>query len=247
MVKKPSSLFRAQLITASIGLGLLTTTAMAQDSDAMKKKFAEKFPQAPKVLTVEKTPIKGLFELHLGGTEIVYSDESVKHIIQGTLIDTDSKSNLTQERISKLSAVPFKDLPFKDAFIIVKGKGERQMAVFEDPNCGYCKKFEKDLEKVENVTVHVFLYPILGKDSVEKSKATWCAKDKAKVFTDWMVNGQALPAIPEKCDTTAIERNIEFGKKAHITGTPTLIFTDGSRVPGAVPPEKINEMLDKAN
>jgi thiol:disulfide interchange protein DsbC len=114
----------------------------------------------------------------------------------------------------------------------VRGNGKRRLAVFEDPNCGYCKRFERDLQKVDNITVHTFLYPILSADSGEKSKNIWCAKDKAKAWQDWMVRDQ-LPAAAN-CDSAAIARNVELGRKYKITGTPTLVFTNGVRVPGAI-------------
>jgi thiol:disulfide interchange protein DsbC len=123
----------------------------------------------------------------------------------------------------------------------VRGNGKRKIAVFEDPNCGYCKRFERDLQSIDNVTVYMFLYPILGADSTEKSRHVWCAKDRAKAWLDLMVRSQA----PEKasCDTSAITRNLEYGKRLKITGTPTLVFADGSRVPGAIPATQVEKLL----
>jgi thiol:disulfide interchange protein DsbC len=116
------------------------------------------------------------------------------------------------------------------------------LAVFEDPNCGYCKRFEKDLQKVSNVTVYMFLYPILGPDSTEKSKNIWCAKDKNKAWSDWMVR-DVTPAVAG-CDSAAITRNVELGRKFKITGTPTLVFADGSRVPGAIGADQVEKRLN---
>ena len=141
-------------------------------------------------------------------------------------------------------AIDFSALPLKDAFTIVRGNGKRKLAVFEDPNCGYCKRFERDLQKVDNVTVHMFLYPILGPDSTDKSRNIWCAKDKAKAWQDWMVRDQAAPAA--SCDTAALARNVEFGKKHKITGTPTLVFADGTRVPGAIGAQQVEKLLADA-
>ena len=111
----------------------------------------------------------------------------------------------------KLSAVDFKSLPFKDSFTIVRGNGKRRIAIFEDPNCGYCKRFEKDLAKIDNVTVHVFPYPVLGPDSQAKSQAIWCARTKARAFEDWMLRNVAPAAA--SCDTSAIQRNLALGQK----------------------------------
>jgi thiol:disulfide interchange protein DsbC len=126
----------------------------------------------------------------------------------------------------------------------VRGNGKRKLAVFEDPNCGYCKRFERDLQKVDNVTVYMFLYPILSADSTAKSRNIWCAKDKATAWMDWMVRDQ-VPATAT-CDTSALNRNIEFGKKHKITGTPTLVFADGSRVPGAINAQQVEKFLAEA-
>ena len=230
------------LLTLALGLAL-HTGASAQEA-AIRKNLAERLPNFPAIEEVSKTPMPGLFEVRVNGTDLLYTDAEGNFLIQGMLIDTKARVNLTEERTDKLTAIAYKDLPFKDAFTIVKGNGKRKLAVFEDPNCGYCKKFERDLAKIDNVTVHVFLYPILSKDSADKSKAIWCAKDKAKAFTDWMVKDVPPPAA--NCDTAAVDRNVEFGKKNRINGTPTMIFVDGTRVPGAIPPEQIDKRLSEA-
>jgi thiol:disulfide interchange protein DsbC len=157
------------------------------------------------------------------------------------LVDTKTQRDLTEERIQKILAVDFKSLPFKDAIVIVRGKGERKMAMFEDPNCGYCKRFERDLQSIDNVTVYLFLYPILGKDSLDKSKAIWCAKDPAKAWQDLMLRDQA--PVPTGCDTAAVKRNVDFGQKQRISGTPTTIFADGMRLSGAVEIAQIEKLL----
>ena len=230
--------------TVTLGLGLMCATLAHAQEAAIRKNLAERLPNLPKIDEVSKTPMAGLYEVRVNGADIFYTDAEGNYLIQGMLIDTKARANLTEERVEKLTAIPFNDLPFKDAFTIVKGNGKRKLAVFEDPNCGYCKKFERDLAKIDNVTVHVFLYPILSKDSTDKSKAIWCAKDKAKAFTDWMVKDVTPPTA--NCDSGAIDRNVDFGKKNRITGTPTLFFVDGTRVPGAIPPDRIEKQLAEA-
>jgi thiol:disulfide interchange protein DsbC len=115
--------------------------------------------------------------------------------------------------------------------------------VFEDPNCPYCKRFERDLQKIDNVTVHMYLYPILGPDSADKSRNIWCARDKARAWQDWMVRNEAAPKADGSCDVLALARNLELGKKHKITGTPTLIFVDGTRVPGAISAADLEKLL----
>ena len=237
---KLMKLMKTVLLVATVA----TTLSTAAQEATIRKNLAERIPQLQKIDEISKSPMPGLFEIRVNGTEIFYSDAEGNYLVQGNLIDTRQRRNLTEERVDKLNAISFEALPLKDAFTIVRGNGKRKLAVFEDPNCGYCKKFERDLQKVDNVTLHLFLYPILGADSVEKSKHIWCAKDKVKSWNDWMVRDQ-LPKSAS-CDTAAIERNVEFGRKYKISGTPTLIFADGSRVPGAIDAAQVEKHLTEA-
>ncbi|NKM02244.1 DsbC family protein, partial [Rhizobium leguminosarum] len=194
--------------------------AHAQES-AIRKALGSRIPQLQNIDEVRATPMPGLYEVRMG-TDVFYTDAKGNYLIQGELIDTKARRNLTEDRINKLTQVDFASLPLQDAFTIVRGNGQRKLAVFEDPNCGYCKRFEKDLQNVDNVTVYLFLYPILSPDSAEKSRNIWCAKDRAAAWQDQMVRDKAPAAA--SCDTAALQRNLAFGKKHKITGTPTLIF-----------------------
>lgn len=233
-------LMKTALTFAGLTLALV---AFAQEA-TIRKNLAERIPQLQKIDEISKSAMPGLYEVRVNGTDILYTDAEGNFLIQGALIDTRQRRNLTEERIDKLTAVDFSALPLKDAFTIVRGDGKRKMAVFEDPNCGYCKRFETDLQKVSNVTVHMFLFPILGKDSMDKSKNIWCAKDRAKAWSDWMLRD--ITPAGATCDAAALTRNVEFGKKHKITGTPTLIFADGSRVPGAIGAPQIEKFLAEA-
>lgn len=228
---------------ALIAAAVLSLTAHAFDT-TIRKNLAERLPNLPKIDEVNKTAMPGLYEVRVNGTEILYTDAEGNFLIQGSLIDTKAKRNLTEERIEKLTAIDFAALPVKDGFTIVRGNGKRKLAVFEDPNCGYCKRFERDLQKVDNVTIHMFLYPILGQSSTERSRNIWCAKDRAKAWNDWMLKD--IEPASASCDTAALTRNVELGRKHKITGTPTLIFADGSRVPGAINAQQIEKFLSEA-
>ena len=222
----------------------ITGAVFAQGEEAqIRKNLKERMPQIQPIDEVRRTPMPGLFEVRVDGTDIYYTDASGHFLLQGQLIDTRNQRNLTEERLQKIIAIDFKSLPFKDAISWVKGNGERKIAVFEDPNCGYCKRFERDIAKLDNVTVFVFLYPILGKDSVEKSKSIWCAKDPAKSWQDWMVRDQ-MPAAAN-CDTGSLKRNMEYGQKMKITGTPTTLLPDGTRIPGAIELSQLEKLLAK--
>jgi thiol:disulfide interchange protein DsbC len=234
---------RLQSIATLALLVCSLSSAFAQEA-TIRKNLAERLPSFAKIDEVSKTPMNGLYEIRINDSDIFYTDAEGNFLIQGSLIDVQAKRNLTEERVEKLSAIDFDALPFKDAFKIVRGNGKRKLAVFEDPNCGYCKRFEADLQKINDVTIHTFLIPILSPDSVEKSKNIWCAKDKGKAWLDWMVRNQ--PTAKANCDSTALERNLDFSKKHKITGTPTVFFVDGARVPGAIGAEQVEKMLTAA-
>ena len=227
-------------------LGLCLATLLAQAATAqeavIRKNIAERLPDFPKIDEVSKTPIPGLFELRIG-TEILYTDEHGDHVIEGHLIETKTRADLTTARIDKLTAVDFSSLPLKDAIVWKQGSGARKLVVFADPNCGYCKKFEKEMQQVKDVTVYTFLYPILGGDSPDKSRDIWCAKDNSAVWRDWMIKGTAPVRSMAACDTAALQRNVALGKKIRVNGTPALVFEDGKRVPGAMAPEQVEKQL----
>lgn len=209
---------------------------------AIKKNLPERVPQLGKVDEVQRTPLAGIYEVRVG-TELFYTDAEGNYLLHGQLIDTRAQRNLTEERMDKLLAIDFSELPIKDAFVQVRGNGKRKLAVFADPNCGYCKRFERDLLKVDNVTIHTFLVPILGPDSIDKSRNIWCTRDKAKAWADWMMRGEPASRADANCDVTALVRNVEFARRNKITGTPTVVFADGSRVPGAINAAQLEKLL----
>ena len=226
---------------ASVFLAACFATTALADEASIRKNLAERLPEFPKIDEIRQTAIPGLYELRMG-TEILYTDENGNYLIDGQVIDTKSRVNLTEQRIAKLTAIEWKNLPLKDAIVWKQGTGERKLVVFADPNCGYCKKFERDLTEVKNVTVYTFLYPILGGDSPEKSKQIWCAKDNTKAWRDWMIKGTPVENSPN-CDVSALQRNFAFGKKHRINGTPGLVFEDGSQRAGALNAEAIEKLL----
>ena len=237
-----SSALRALL--SGLALAGLAAAALA-DEAAIRKNLAERLPNFPKIDEVSKSPVPGLFEVRIG-TDIVYSDESGNFLVQGALIDTKTRIDLTQARIDKLTAIDFAALPLKDAVLIRQGTGARKLVVFSDPNCGYCKRLERDLLSLKDVSIYTFLYPILGPDSSSKSKDIWCAKEPAKVWRAWMVDGQVPAKVSTTCDIAAIERNTDMGKKFKVQGTPAMVFEDGTRAPGAIPGAQIESRLAAA-
>ena len=232
-------------LTTVLLLPLLALAQTPAQEAAIRKNLVERLPGLPKIDEIRRTPMNGLFEVRMGN-EIVYTDADGSHLIQGQLVDTRSRRDLTQERQDKLNAIAFDSLPLKDAITIVRGNGKRKLALFEDPNCGYCKRFERDLQKVSDITIYLFLMPILGAESTEQSRNVWCSKDKAKAWSDLMTADKPVPASSPGCDTSALTRNVEFGRKMRITGTPTLVFANGNRVPGAISSAQVEKLLAEA-
>ena len=227
-------------LVASLAVVFCTHGALAQEA-VIRKNIAERLPDFPKIDEITKTPIPGIYELRIG-VDVLYSDEQGNHLFEGQLIDTRTRSNLTEARVAKLTAIDFASLPLKDAIVWKQGTGARKLVVFADPNCGYCKKFERDLQQVKDITEYTVLSPILGGDSPEKAKNIWCAKDSTKVWRDWMIEGTAIPAAAP-CDASALQRNYALGRKHRITGTPALVFEDGSHKPGALDAAQLEKLL----
>jgi len=203
----------------------------AQAEQQVKTEIQKKLGTNVKVRSVAASPVSGLYEV-LVGNEIFYTDTSGKYLIQGEIIELASGKNLTELRQADLNRIKWVDLTQANAIKIVRGNGSRQLAVFSDPNCGYCKRLEKSLQQLDNVTIYTYLIPILSPDSAQKSKQIWCSSDPYKSYTDWMINGIS-PSGKSDCNTP-LDKNMAFAKTYGITGTPTLFFTDGSRFPGAV-------------
>jgi len=225
----PASAKTAESVPASLGDGTL---------DAIKKKFDARFPEI-QATAVAPTPFPGLYEVQIGAN-LVYTDAKVDYLLQGTLIDTKTRTDLTSARLAKLSEVAFDTLPLNLAVKQVRGNGERKMAVFEDPNCGFCKRLHHTLESVDNVTVYTFLFPILTPDSAVKARDIWCAKDKAATWKAWMVDGKKPPSA--ECNAP-IEQVLALGRKLMVQGTPAIIFSDGSRADGALPLRELQQKL----
>lgn len=216
-------------------LALLVASSLCSTAthanDAIKKSVENRL--GIKVEKVTKTDYLGLYEVY-GEGQIIYTDEKATVFIDGSLVDGKTMQNVTGKR--KIELLPL-DLAIKQ----VRGKGTHTLITIEDPNCGYCKKLARDIQKLKDATVYTFIYPILGNDSVEKSKAILCAKDKAKAWNDWMVDNKP-PTGPKDCGAP-INRLVQLGRQLKVNGTPALLFSDGDRIPGAIPLEMIEEKL----
>ncbi len=227
----------AAAILATLTLG----AAAVQASEEGVKKGIEAFIGAPAVEAVTRVGYGELYEVILKSGELVYTDAKVSFIIDGRIIDTRTRSDVTEARLNQLASIDFSSLPLERAIKQVKGNGKRVIASFEDPNCAFCKRLAAEFEKMDDVTIYTFLYPILSEDSGAKSDNIWCAKDRAKAWTDWVVGGK----VPAKasCDTATIARNVELGQSLRINGTPTIFLADGSRIGGYVARAELEKAL----
>ncbi len=216
-------------------------------ANAVAQRLAERIPMLPPIDEVQRSPVPGWWQVRFGGSEILYADEAGEHIfVSGMLVETSTRTDLTDAALAQALAVPWDKLPLDDALVFRQGAGTRQMVVFADPNCGYCKRFERDIARIQDVTIYTFLIPILGPDSETKSRDIWCAADAGSAWRGWMLNGALPQTAPADCDAQAVERNRAFARSHMITGTPTVFFPDGTRKPGAIPLQEVEQLLAAA-
>ena len=231
----------ALLLALLLALASFSVMAESAQEASVRKLVQSHIGNEAKIETVKKTPYSGMFEIRVGN-DIFYTDAQAKYIFVGRILDAKTSRDFTRERIEEISKVKFSDLPLESALKTVKGNGKRVIAIFEDPNCGYCKRFRRTLQDVDNITVYTFLYNILSEDSNVKSRNVWCSKDRNKAWDDWMLSGKAAPDAAEGC-TTPNERVYELGRKLKITGTPTIFFADGTRAAGALDAKALEARL----
>jgi thiol:disulfide interchange protein DsbC len=224
---------------------LMAFVALAAQAnpDLVRKEFEKKYPDI-KPDKITKAEIGELWEIFSNG-EIIYTDDKVSFLLIGTLVNASNKENVTERRLTKLTAINFNDLPLQNAIKLVRGNGARKLAIFEDPNCGYCKRFERDLNSIDNITAYIFPYPILSPDSTEKAKAIWCAPNRLQAWQDLMLRDKGVTG-KSNCDNP-IEAIVAFGQKQRIQGTPVTIFENGERASGAIPKEQLEARIAAAS
>jgi thiol:disulfide interchange protein DsbC len=244
-----STLIRGTVAAAILGCASLLAHAQAGELPAaqvavLKQKLAQRLPDLPPLDGARTAPLSGLIELRAGG-QIFYTDANGDYLIEGQLLDTKTQRNLTEERMEEINKVEFDNFPFKDAIVWKNGNGKRRMVIFADPNCGYCKRLEKDLNQIKDVTVYTFMIPILGDDSKVKLDNIWCLKDRTQAWRDWMIGGTAPSKTFGMCASPG-QRNLAMATKLRVNGTPAMFFEDGSRLASAVPANVIEQRLVKA-
>lgn len=221
---------------------ILMFSACAQASESViRNALSKQFPGA-QISSIKKTPYSGLFEVYLDD-QLVYVDAKAQYVFAGDVIELKSRRNLTQARLNQLQAVKWDTLPLGNALKTVKGNGARKLVVFSDVDCPYCRKFEAELAKVDNITVYTFLYPIEGlhPKAVQTSKQIWCAPDRHKAWEEYITTG-SVPKNDGSC-VNPVDATIALGSQLKVSGTPTLIFANGQRVPGMVPAAQLERLL----
>lgn len=245
---------RSLALAALMALGLAAALpALAQtpkpapltpEAASVKQALEQRFPGVL-VRHIAKTNMLGLYEV-MFDDQLVYTDAKASYLIVGSIYDTKSKTNLTEAQARKLNRVAWSDLPLDLAIKKVKGTGARKLAVFSDADCPFCKRLEENLKSVDNVTIYTFLFPIdqLHPDAARKSRLIWCAKDRVKAWDEFFVSG-ALPDNAGDCENP-VAATVALGQKMKVNATPTLIFADGTTVPGAIPLEQMEAEFARA-
>lgn len=236
---------------ATLAVGLLSAWSVhagdlpASQLAAIKQKLAQRFPNLSAVTEAQTTPIEGLVEVR-AGEHIFYTDPDADYIIEGHMTETRTGRDLTEARLEEINRIDFKTLPFKDAVVWKNGNGKRKMVIFSDANCGYCKRLERDIQQIKDVTVYTFLVAFLGDDSRVKLENIWCGQDRTQAYRDWMINGVQPPKVFGACASPG-QRNGAMAKKYNVQGTPAIFFEDGSRIGGAAAAAVIEQRLAKAS
>jgi thiol:disulfide interchange protein DsbC len=218
--------------------------AAARELVAVKQALEAKFPGAP-ISNVSRSPYFGLFEAQLDD-RMLYTDSKVNYVIVGSVYDTATRTNLTEQRMKRMNRIAWDSLPLELAIKKVKGDGSRKLAIFSDADCPYCKRLEAEMKGLDNVTIYTFLFPIdqLHPDSARKSAMIWCSPDRIKAWDEWFDSGK-LPDNAGDC-ATPIAQTALLGQKYHVNATPTLVFADGSITPGALPLDRIEVEMNQA-
>ncbi|MDE2077990.1 MAG: DsbC family protein [Burkholderiales bacterium] len=210
---------------------------------ALIKQKLSKIPEMGPVLSARTTGISGLIEVQVGNN-IVYTDPNGDFLVDGHITETKSGKDLTQARLDDVNRIDFDNLPFRDAIVWKTGTGKRRIAVFADPNCGYCKRLERDMQQLKDVTVYTFMIAILAEDSKTKLDNIWCVQDRTQAWRNWMLNGVMPARVFGMCSSPG-PRNGVLAQRLGIHGTPAIFFEDGTRFGGAASAQMIEERLDR--
>ena len=223
--------------TLALALVSFISTLSLANVDTVKSNLTKQHPNL-KIENIQITDMKGIYSGSMDG-QVVYVGEDAQHILIGSMFRLSDQKNLTKDLVLKQNSIDWKKLPLQDAVKMVRGNGKRQIAVFSDPNCPYCKQLETELSKLNDVTIYTFIYPIKTQ-SIAVSKQIFCEKDPALAWSNLMAKG-IQPSSKKTC-ANPIERNLSLGKSLALNGTPAIIFSNGFKVMGAYPAQEIEKM-----
>jgi thiol:disulfide interchange protein DsbC len=228
----------------TIALALALAAMSAHADEAKIRKVVESKLGGVKIEGIQPGPL-GLYEVRFrgpNGMQVVYTDANATHIFLGKIYDTANDRDVTEERLRKLNAIKFESLPLDQAVKIQRGDGKRVLAMFSDPYCPACRQFEQTLQKVNDVTIYVFMFPVIRPELAEQSKSVWCSADRAKAWIDVALRGKPPTAKPD-CPNP-VEKNVALGKSLGVNSTPTLVFANGERVAGGLRIADLTEILE---
>jgi thiol:disulfide interchange protein DsbC len=223
---------------------LLALSVSARADEAQIRKMVESKLGGVKVEGIQPGPL-GLYEVRFrgpNGMQIVYTDANATQIFLGKIYEAANDRDLTEERLRKLNAIKFEALPLEQAVKIQRGDGKRVLAMFSDPYCPACRQFEQTLQQLNDVTIYVFMFPVIRPELADQSRAVWCSPDRAKAWIDVAMRGRPPTAKPSCANP--VEKNLELGKSLGVNSTPTLIFANGERVAGGL---RIADLTDILN
>ena len=223
--------------TLALALASFISTLSLANVDTVKTNLTKQHPNL-KIENIQATEMKGIYSGSMDG-QVVYVGEDTQHILIGSMFRLSDQKNLTKDLMLKQNSIDWKKLPLQDAVKTVRGNGKRQIAVFSDPNCPYCKQLETELSKLNDVTIYTFIYPIKTQ-SIAVSKQVFCEKDPALAWSNLIAKG-IQPSSKKTC-ANPIERNLSLGKSLALNGTPAIIFSNGFKVMGAYPAKEIEKM-----
>lgn len=236
------------LAIALFGSGVLASHAYASDDVTAKlqQTLQQRFPTI-RIETVQASPVPGLYQV-IAGQQVVYTDASGEHMIVGRMMDTQTRHDLSADALDSYYTVDFKTLPLNEAIKMVKGNGERKIALFADPDCPYCRQLEQNMRSMTNITVYLFLYPLeqLHPHAMADAKAIWCSPDRASAWENWMLDRTPIPG-GGSCADDPIQKISALGVSLHIHATPTFFLADGKRVGGVIPADQIEHLLAQAS
>lgn len=233
-------------LASALAFTLFGSAIVHADSKTLEQNFKKNYPEIP-VKSVTASPLPGIYEVYAAG-KIIYTDETAKYLFFGNLLDVQNKKNLTEDRLAQLSKIDVKQLPLDQAIKYVKGKGERTLYVFSDPDCPYCQKLEQHMTSIDNVTVYLFLLPLkkLHPQAEAVANKIWCSKNPYEAWEDYMLHRKA-PGNTAQCKTP-LQKNLALAQTLQIDGTPTLFLQNGMRLSGSPQnAEQLEQLLQQAS